>query len=1052
MRHRLPVFLGRVLFVWTLCAPYLYAQSVDTGILGIVRDASGGVIPGATLTITNRATGVVTTVVSGINGAFEIKYLGPGEHVVEVVLQGFRTQRVSIVLRVAQMLRLDLTMQLGNVAETVDVVAAGQLLETQSGVVRDVVTQDRIENIPLPGRSFVNLGNMTPGVVASGGEFVAGGMRTRYQQVTFDGISVDNNRNNVLMMFPTLDAIQELNVQTSNYTAEYGGHAGANVGVQFKAGSSTFRGIVSDYLRDDRFNARNFFAPAPSPKPALNRNQFGGVLSGPLVKGRTFFMAAYEGIRETRETVTLTNFLTPAMRRGDFSGLPAVTDPLTGRPFPGNIIPADRLDPVSVSIINKYQPLPNQTGASNYIGTALNKVPQDQYMTRIDHTFSNKNKIFGHYLLQDQRASSVPVNPNFGREQPFSNHSLAVQLMSTLRNNILNEVRFGYSRGNSNNLSSLQGTDFSAVKDLGINGWLVGGPSGTPLTSQGAGFPVFDIQGFGSLGYSGDLDKSQTYQVVDNLSWIRGGHGLKTGVDFRYVMGDASTVNDPYGRMTFTRDVTGNAAAAYMLGYPRTAGSPEGLPVSQVRQVRYGLYLQDDWRMSPRLTVNLGLRYDVNQVPVDLAGHVRTLRFDLGPQPVLWPEPGVREDPMYLDDHLRWSPRLGVAYRLGDRLVLRSGYGVFVMAFHINHMNTLHLNPPTASIQLTNPAVNPVATIQNPFPAQLEPATGWLFNVVSTEPDRHHPDGYYQHWNTSAGFEFSSKDVLEVRYVGSKGTGLDTSLVNWNSPDPDPTATDIQSRRPYPQFAKIRMWAHDGRSTYNSMQTQFKHSISGDQTVTVAYTLGHQMDNQAEGLNNTRARRQNPRGGTESEWADSTLDIRHRLVVGWVWGIHAASGLTGISGLLLNGWQLSGVATIQSGSPIFITQDGDSLNTDPTTTSAQYMEIRPNLVAGQNPNLTSSDRSIAHWFNTAAFSRATVTYGTSPRNPVLGPGITTFDLSLVKSFRLPAGQQFQLKVEAFDALNHPLWGSPNPILGNSNFGRITSATNREMQFGFRYTF
>jgi hypothetical protein len=521
-------------------------------------------------------------------------------------------------------------------------------------------------------------------------------------------------------------------------------------------------------------------------------------------------------------------------------------------------------------------------------------------------------------------------------------------------------------------------------------------------------------------------------------------------MDLRYMMGNASTVNQSYGRLVFTRDITGNAAAAFMMGYPRTAQSPEGLPVSHVRQGRSGFYVQDDWKVNTRLTLNLGLRYDFNQVQHDTECKVRTLRFDLDPGgPVLWPAAGTCADPMYINDHLHWAPRFGSAYRMGDHVVFRGGYGVFVMAYHLNHLNTLHLNPPNASVQVTNPSI-PIMTIANPFPAALLPTV--LFNVTSTEVDRHHPDGYYQNWNASTGYEFSPRDVLEVRYVGAKGTGLDTSLVNWNSPDPDPAATTIQSRRPYPQFAKIRMWAHDGSSTYRSLQTQYRRSVSAGQSLTVAYTWGQNRDNQAEGLNNTRARRQNPRGGTDSEWADSTLDIRHRLVVGWVWELPLARNLTGVSGLLLKGWQVSGVGTVQSGSPIFITQDGDVLNTDPTTDSADYMEIRPNLVSGQNPNLPASERNFTRWFNTAAFSRATVTYGNSPRNPVLGPGRTMFDISLAKSFRMPRGQQIQFKVEAFDALNTPLWGNPNGILGNSNFGRITTATNREMQIGLRFTF
>ena len=451
--------------------------------------------------------------------------------------------------------------------------------------------------------------------------------------------------------------------------------------------------------------------------------------------------------------------------------------------------------------------------------------------------------------------------------------------------------------------------------------------------------------------------------------------------------------------------------------------------------------------MTPRLTVNLGLRYDHNLPPKDINGVSRTLRFDLDPRgPVLWPGPGEVVDELYFNIHRHWAPRLGFAYQMNDRLVFRGGYGVFNMALHLDNINTLGTNPPTASVQVTNPTLNPIATIANPFPVALVP-TNTIFNVTSAEVDRNHRDGYYQNWNVAVGYELSRAAVMEVRYVGAKGTNLDTSLTNFNSPDPDPTAgpANLQARRPYPAFGRIRMWMTDGTSDYQSLQSEFKQRGPWGLNLTVAYTLSKLNDNQQGGLNASRGRRQNPRS-LEGEYARSADDQRHRLVASYVWNIPFGSSLTGVTGAFLKGWQLSGIGIFNSGSPIFINQDGDTLNVDSE-------EIRPNLVAGQDPTLPGDQRSLNRWFNTSAFTRAAVTYGTSPRNPVVGPGRKAVDLSLAKAFQMPNRRQIQFRVEAYNAFNWVNWGSPNGTLGNSNFGIISSASaGREMQVSLKYMF
>lgn len=1049
MRHVYTLLLA-VCCSWIWC-PRATAQSADTGVLGTVQDASGAVLPGSNVTITNTSTGVVQNGVTEANGTYEVRYLIPGDYTVQVGLQGFRSERTAFTLRVGQLARLNFTLQVSTLDEVVDVAARGVLLETQSGVTGMVITKDVLASLPLAGRNFTQLGNLTAGVVATATQFRASGARGMYQQVSFDGVSALNNRGNNLFMYPSIDAVEEFKVQSTNYTAEYGGHAGANVQLQLKSGTNQFRGSVFEYVRNDAMDARNFFAPAPSPKPQLDRHQFGGVLGGPVRRGQTFFLASYEGVRETRETVAQAAVLSEAMRRGDFSEVTNVVirDPLTNQPFPNNVIPQSRLDPLAVAMINQYQPLPNQTGANNFRGLTLAEDTQNQFIGRVDHQINARQKIFGHYLYQGRDNPTTPINTAFVAPRVFNNQSLAVQHVTTWSSTLMNEMRFGYMRGDLNRLSPRRLEGFDVAQDLGIRGMLVGGPNGRQPNENEIGFPTITIQGFNGFGDStgGEgIDLSQTYQFVDNLTLIRGKHAIKMGGDIRRLRGDATSTNAPFGALDFTRDISGHAAAAFMLGYPRTSRTPEGIPIGGIRQWRYGFYVQDDWRPTTKLTVNLGLRYDYNRPPKDVNGVSRTLRFDLPGGPVLWPEPGEVVDELYFNEQRRWAPRLGAAYQVNDRLVIRGGYGIFNMALHLDNINTLGTNPPTASVQVTNPTLNPLATLANPFPASLVPANT-IFNVTSAEVDRNHQDGYYQNWNVAVGYEVSRSASVEVRYVGAKGSNLDTSLTNFNSPDPDPAAgsANLQARRPYPAFGRIRMWATDGESDYQSLQAEYRQRALWGLTMSAAYTLSELNDNQQGGLNASRSRRQNPRS-LEGEYAPSADDQRHRLVLGFSWDVPFGANLTGFTGQIAKGWQIAALGIFNSGSPLFINQDGDTLNVDSE-------EIRPNAVSGQDPTLPEDERTNARWFNTAAFARATTTYGTSSRNPLVGPGRKVVDVSISKVFSLPTGKQISFRVEAFNAFNWANWNNPGGTLGTTNFGVISgAAAAREMQLSLRYSF
>jgi hypothetical protein len=872
--------------------------------------------------------------------------------------------------------------------------------------------------------------------------------------LSFDGASATTNRWAFVAMFPSLDAIQEFKVLSGSYTAEYGGNAGANVNVQLKSGTNNLHGSAYEFLRNNDLDARNYFRPAPLTKDVLHRNQFGAVVDGRIIKGKTFFMVGWESQRNLADTAGTNITLTPAQRLGDFSAVSTrIIDPLSGNPFPGNIIPAGRLNPVSVALANTYLPLPNQPGAVNYAYLSQPYTKWDQGLTRIDHRISDKDQLSGHYMIQNYAQPTVGAIPQFRSEAEYLNQNVEVQEIHTFSGSRVNEVRFGYQRGFRTSTNPRKGTDFSAAS-VGINGLLQGGPTGRPLTKQEAGFPNLSISGFLGISETGgsDYDFSRTFQLVDNFSLFHGNHAFKMGVDIRRAMSDADTINWPYGQIDFTSDISGNAASAFMLGYPRDTLTPEGQPISAVRQWRDFFYFQDDWKVRPNLTLNLGVRYDLLTLPHDINGNGRTLRFDLPGGPILWPPDSRTSDAtkgtvadMWINEHWHVVPRVGLAYRYNERTIVRSGYGIFTATNQMDHVNVLQLNPPIAgSLTVINSAI-PVATIQNPVPLSLY-AQQAVFNVVSIAPDRRHINPYVQNWNLQVSRQLSRNDALEAGYFGNKGTFLDTSQLNFNSPDPGPG--DIQSRRPYQGFGRIRLLTTDGNSTYHSLQMHFEHRLAQGLSLTAAYNWAHMIDDQQDETNGARCLCQDPRHRGKNDKGNSIQDIRHRLVVGYVWQLPPATGLHAALRAVAGGWQFGGIVTLQSGGPFNVSISADTQNVDPQGAA------RPILVPGQKLTVSNPDPIL--WFNTAAFVPSVFQYGNTPRNPLVGPGLHTFDLSMGKQFKLPykEGHVLQFRTEFFNAFNTPEFANPGASLGTGTFGKVTgtSAANRQIQFGLRYAF
>jgi outer membrane receptor protein involved in Fe transport len=1033
------------------------AQTVDTAILGTVVDSTQAAIPNAEVTIEQTATGVSRTAKTNSEGIFEFRYIVPGEYTVQVKADSFRAEKhTGIGIQIGQQAKLTFVLQVGSVQQTLEVQSTSPLLQTEDATLAGVVSSGRITNLPLNGRKFGDLAILTPGVQVSnpdnhssstaGSTIASNGGRPTWGQVNVDGITMVNNRSNYVNLFPSIDAIQEFKVQTGNYSAEYGGNAGSNVNVQIKSGTNQIHGDLFEFFRNDAMDARNYFLPSPLPQNILKQNQFGATVGGPIIKDKTFFFLSYEGLRSISESPSKAIVPTAAQRRGDFSASPdPVTDPTTGQPFPGNIIPQARLNSVATSIINQYMPLPNTGGDLNYAGSSLGDQTNHQGIVRVDHYFSQKDQLFAHYIGAHRAFPDTDLNPNFSFTGDYPMHNFQAQYVHTFNPYTINEFRAGFDLENVSQLSTRTNTDFT-IESLGINGMNVGGPNGRPLRPDEQGFPLLNIAGYLGMGddlAASNLDNSRTFQFVDNVTLTKASHTLKFGGDVRRLRDDATTNNWPFGSLSFTSDIANDAAAAYMLGFPRTVLTPEGVPITASRQTRLAFYLQDDWKISPRLTLNLGVRWDYFQVPTDVNGVTRTLLFPPGGVPTFYPAPGVINHSLWDQNYKDFSPRVGFAYRFAPDTVIRGGYGMFYFGGQFDNINILQLNPPTAgSLTINNPSLNPIATINNPIPAALYPADP-IFNAVTLPPDRRHPDTYLQSWNLQVSRQFGSSNLFEAAYVGNKGTHLDTSFKNFNQPDPGPG--DIQARRPYQGVARIRMQHYGANLSYNALQLRFERRMAKGISATVAYAFSHTIDDTGETTNNGGCLCQRPT--RVNERAASLYDQRHSMVASFVWEIPFAKTWSGVPGVILGGWAFEGIVTLASGNPFDVLQSFDGQNND-------GLWERPNTVPGQKISVPNQGPS--NWFNTNAFTGSIFQYGNSPRNPFVGPGTKNLNLSLRKNFKMPYSEAHSLefRAESFNAFNTPQFSNPDGNLGNGSFGQVTNTKidNRILQMALKYYF
>jgi outer membrane receptor protein involved in Fe transport len=1071
------VYLRALLIVVSVGVAPSPAFAQATGqIIGLVSDTSGSVVPGATVEVVSQSTGQTRTAVTGTDGFYNIPQLNPGLYRVRAILSGFRTSiRDGIDVVVNESVRADLQLQVGEVSEQVNVSAASPLVDTSHATLGIVIDRQKVVDLPLNGRNFTQLGTLIPGVVAPptvlGGQdgnatpggfgnvtggFNVNGMRNQSNNFLLDGASNNDSFNTGFVLRPPPDAIQEFKILTHSYDAEYGRNAGSIVNVVTKAGTNAWSGSAWEFNRDDALQAQNFFATT---KPALKQNQYGGAVGGPIVKSRLFMFSYYEGFNNKQGTTDTRTVLSQAQRNGDFSGGTAIRDPLTGQPFPGNVIPANRISPIAKSILDTYIPLPNTTLNRSTRSPNVEDT-RGQFGARFDYHVSNQHSVLGRYIV----GHTNNVNPLGGSNfSPAGNTSIATlqDMMGSdtwiVKPNMINVARLSLNR------ISAKPTVTSGLnlKDLGF------AYSGT--NAAAAGIPLINVTGFFTTGDAQQPFANRANNVfgfTDDVNWVSGRHSMKFGGELRRDQIKVTFINRPNGDYTFTSTYTGNAAADFLLGFPTQFRQGSGDPNLNGSSWTYALYAQDEFRPGSNITLNYGVRYEVNQPFAEKQNHLaafhpgqQSAAFPNAPTGLVYPGDTGVPDGTYYTDKNNVAPRLSATWDpKGDgRTSVRAAWGLFydTLPGQGDFFQNGTLAPPfqpltevNFPLSVSGPAfANPLQGVTGTpgFPAGLI-FIGW--GPEFTTP-------VVQHFNVGVQRQVGDHWGLEAGYVGSRGKNLPI-FMEVNPTRPILSPAPAIGPRLFPAFSLVRPTFSEAQSWYDSFQASARMRPWRGINALASYTLSHAVDH-VSGLNiggESRPMLPVTIGDQSSidaalarEKGDALFDARHRFVLSFGYELPRLSDRNTATRLLLGGWQANGIVQGQTGFPLTVIE--------PNNVSLTSLTNRPNMTCDPNEG---GARTTTQWFNTSCFQRLTVAanggqIGNEPRDEVRGPGFSRVDLSFFKNFAVTRSQQLQFRVEAFNAFNQIRYGQPNGTIGGPTFGAITAADDgRIVQLGIKYTF
>jgi hypothetical protein len=1029
--------LRLVLFVTAVSA---FGQVTSGSISGFVTDPSSRPISGAAMTASDSARAIARTAITDSTGFYRFLDLPPGIYTVSSAAAGFETTSAKdIRVEVDSHARVDLHPPIAGKGESVTVTAQVSQLATESSELGEVMERSQIDSLPLEKRDFLQLALLTPGVLppvqnstlSTRGNFAmhANGAREEFNNFLLDGVDNNDPDLNRYTLEPPLDAIQEFKISTNCYSAEYGRSAGGQVNVVTRSGSNQLHGFAYEYLRNRDLDARNFFDG--SQKPEYIRNQFGGGAGGPIVRNRLFFFVGADGLTEQQGFSHLATVPTPAERSGDLSGTGAtVVDPFTGQPFPGNRIPAARIDLLSAKILALF-PLPNLSGsAGNYLGQPVGTDREVQASARADYHLSDANQLtlrysYGHGNLLEPFAEAPTQIPGFGDYVNESGHNAMIHELHTVDPRTVNSLIIGFNRALRQVLQQNHATDVNKL-------W---GVNYLPLRPVDFGYPAVNVRGFAQAGdlTSLPIDRAEnTYQLTDVLSLARGSHGIKIGTEFRKL--EHNGIEDIYarGQINFPGALSGSGMGDLLLGLPTFSIQSQFNNQQTLRSFASNFFVQNDWKVRAKLTLNLGLRYEYNTPPTDPFNRMSI--FDLATHNVYQvgihglSRSGIRPDTN------NFAPRVGFAWSPSSNLVIRGGYGIFHDAGIFNSTTALNFNPPFFNIRVFFPSRTSLLTLENPFPLKtgfIPPAT-----LSTISPDFTTP--YLQDWNFNVQREFHPVGTLSLAYAGSKGTHLLRSR-DLNQPPPGPGPVSI--RAPYPNFGNIFFEESAGDSEFHSLQLSFNRPMGHGFSWIAVYMFSKSMDDTSAFLG-TQADKNFPQNSHNYhlEHALSSFDMPQCFTAAWVYQTPGHNWLVRNS-------EVRSIITAQDGQPFTPTVSYDNSNTG----NSQFGFDRP-VVMG-DPQL--SNPTPQEWFNTAAFQVAPkYTFGSAGRNILRGPGLATFDLSLLRRFHIRESSTLSFEAQAFNALNRVNLALPQAIVDQAgSFGHIFSArAPRQIQFALRYNF
>jgi hypothetical protein len=1049
------------------------AQTTTGAIVGIVRDADGGIVPGATVTATNSATDVQFTAVTSETGQYVLRGLPVGSYMVTIDLTGFQTVTTpDVVVRVNEEVRLDATLQVGDVTESVTVSGLARTVDTTTSTLRTVVDQQRIEGLPLNGRNPTQLMLVVPGMqpdpqtsLTSGATYPgvqpvsSAGARGNTTNYVLDGGSNNDHYSNAPNPMPNPDALQEFSVQTNNFSAEYGRQMGAIVNAVTRSGTNDFRGLAFGYVRDHSLNATNFFTPGED--DGLKRQQIGGTFGGPIKQSRTFFFGSYQRTSEDSQPQTDTVLVpTAAQRAGDFSALAQpLMDPRTGAPFSNNRIPVDRLNPVALQIVNDWMPLPNPGpgDSPNLLRyTQPESFDDDQWLGRVDHRFNDAHRIYGRVWVS---RASVPAylqegnvfTSAFGRT--WQNTVVSVNDSFMLSDRMLNNLVVTFNRTNNNNFQ-VYPPDYAAIGISNVYN------DATPQW-------YFNVDGYFNAN-TGDTNTflRDEFQIIDTVRLTTARHELALGVDYAYGKGDVVNNFRGNGRYTFNSSApfTGDALADFMLGkfqrFEQGVGEYKG-----TRMHSLAAFIQDTFRVSSKLTLNLGLRWEPFLPYTDANNRIAGFRpgqqssvYVNAPEGALYPGDAGFPDGGYEADWLQLGPRVGVAYDpFGDgKSSIRAGYGIFYDRPNTITTNSQATQAPFGTLLRFDGTVeddmrDPYGSRTNPFPIDpYAPVPSDVEFVLPMTMFSYHQDmrnGRLQSWHLTLEREILPSSLVRVAYAGSRGDRLAIGReLNPAVYTPGATTSTTDERRPlYPSFGGITSIDPRGESEFHSLQVTLDKRFSRGFTLLATYSLSKSLDHSSANKQNGQSVT-NP-ADVDFDWGPANFDRRHRLVTSWLWELPGSYQHPILQGAL-GDWSMSGILTLQSGLPFTV---GSGVDNARTGTGGQRADQvgDPSLPSGR-----SRDEEIRAWFNTEAFvENALGTFGTAGRNALRGPGFTSLDIGLHKTFSVTDLVKLQFRAEAFNVLNRVNLDLPEGNLGSGNFGRILSAGDpRILQFALRVWF